>query len=85
MKYLSFTVALDCIVGDWGPWSQPNVYGVCDRKRPIIRYPTNNGKDCPPLKQTKIGENGTHPPLGVAAALIRFSDCDVACKGKFTH
>jgi hypothetical protein len=49
------TVALDCIVGNWGSWSAPDNDGICQRKRPIIRYQINKGAPCPSTKQTKTG------------------------------
>ena len=48
--------AIDCDVSEWGEWgncSSSCGLGVMNRKRKITQLPSNGGKACPLLRQTR--------------------------------
>lgn len=48
---------IDCVVGDWEPWSscsEPCGDGVKSRRRPVVVSPQYGGAECPPLEETDV-------------------------------
>lgn len=55
--YGSYTKPVDCVVSAWGAWSQPDASGYSSRFRQVKTTPTNGGRSCPVLVETKLGKS----------------------------
>lgn len=38
---------VDCLMSQWGEWSEVFGFGARSKERVILRYPDNGGKPCP--------------------------------------
>lgn len=45
---------VDCLMSQWGEWSEVFGFGARSKERVILRYPDNGGKPCP--NDTEITE-----------------------------